>query len=329
MNKTLTMGILGCGDFLRWNEKAVTGSARVRVKSLFDPDRKRAEKYAAALGGAAVADEAAVFNDPAIDLVCLFTPPWIRRGQVERAAAAGKHILTTKPLAPTAADGAAIVKAVTGAKVRCGVLYSRSGDAWMGTVKSLLEGGRFGRLALYRQDWIHHYPQWNNWALDPKKNGGPFMDAMIHNLNAARYLMGRPVRRATFFSDRLAHPALTCADTEAMKLDFESGAALLFITWAADLAVWSTEGNNREHIEHFYLVTDAGWMLTKASKDGSPRVRATREGQEEWIDVKAYPATSFDAFAGAIATGGPNPSNLPTADDACEDLRLLETAARA
>jgi len=38
-----------------------------------------------------------------------------------------------------------------------------------------------------------------------------------------------------------------------MKLDFtENDAAHLFITWAADLALYCEEGNDREHIDLFY-----------------------------------------------------------------------------
>ncbi len=100
---------------------------------------------------------------------------------------------------------------------------------------------------------------------------------MIHNLNLSRYLMGRPVTGATFFSEKLAHPNLTCADTEALKLQFAgNGSALLFITWAADLAVFSTDGNDREHIDIFYLVTDQGWRITKEWGEGGAQIAASR-----------------------------------------------------
>lgn len=318
------LGILGCGDFLRWQAGDLTKSKGVEVVKLFDPDASRAAGYAEQLGGEAVADEEAIFSDPDIDIVCLFVPPWIRRGQVERAAAAGKHIITTKPLAPNTNDADAIVAAVAAAGVRCAVLYGRSGDSATATLKRTFDDGRFGRLALYRRDWLHHYPQWNKWALDPARNGGPFMDAMIHNLNAARHLMGRPVTKATLFSDKLAHPDLMCADTEAMKVDFdEGGAAYLFITWAADLEVMDTVGNNREHIDIYYLVTDQGWRITEGQQDGKAGFFASREGKQEFVPVEPLPATTFDRFVGAIADGAQNPGDMPTVENAAEDIRLV------
>lgn len=324
--KPWNLGIFGCGDFLRWQSADIKKSQLVTVAALYDPDRARAEHYAADLGGRAVPDGEAIFADPAIDAVCLFVPPWLRRAMFERALAAGKHILATKPLCASAADAAAMADMVRAAagKVRCGVFYSRTGDAWAEAARALFAGGEYGRLALYRQDWIHHYPTWNTWALDPEKNGGPFMDAMIHNLNCARYLMGRPLRAATWFSDRLAHPDLPCADTEMVKADFaDAGAAYLMITWAADLEVFNNDGNNRDHIDMFYMVTDRGWYVTKDRRDGRTDLRLTRDGQVVHVAAPPLPATPYDRFAAATAAGAPNPPDVPTAEMAAFDITLL------
>ena len=213
--RPMQMGILGCGDFLRWMAPGIQASQNVTVKWLFDPARERAARYAAELGGQVAKSAGEIFADPEVDIACLFVPPWLRTDLWVQAAQAGKHILATKPLAANAADCERI--AALGERTRAGVLYGRSGDGWPVALKRLLESGEIGRLALYRQDWLHHFPQWNTWALDPAKNGGPFMDAMIHNLNLARYLMGRPITAAAFFSEKLSHPGLTCADTRDLE----------------------------------------------------------------------------------------------------------------
>jgi predicted dehydrogenase len=319
-----TLGILGCGDFLRWEEDALARSEKLRVRSVYDPNRARAASWAKRLGAEAAGSEDAILGDPEIDLVGLFVPPWLREGLFLRAAAAGKHLLPTKPLGHDVAACERMRRATREHGVRCGVIYRRTGDAWFEAVKSTLEEGRFGRLALFKQDWLHHYPQWNEWALDPAKNGGPFLDAMIHNLNIARYLMGRPLTAATWFSDRHAHPDLACPDTEFLKLDFEAGgAAHLFITWAADLGVERKDGNYREHIDIFYMITDRGFRLTGEQRDGRLCLRASRDGQDEWIEPPPLPATRYDRFVEAIEKGVPNPRDLPDVDEAAEDVRLI------
>ena len=322
--KTHKMAILGCGDYLRWQADDIKATENLEVSYLFDPRKEQAEKFAAELGGQVVEDDSLIFNDPEIDIVALFVPPWIRRKLVERACAAGKHIFTTKPLASTVEECEVMVTAVEKAEVLCGLGYNRTANALIETYKTIFEDPEIGRLALYKQDWLHHYPQWNDWALDPEKNGGPFMDAMIHNQNTARYLMARPMTAATYFSDRHAHPDLKCADTEFMKLDFEdNGSAHLFITWAADLEVTSTTGNDREHIDINYMISEKGWRLTDEYGDNGQVIVASREGKKREFPVNSLPKNAYQQFVEALETGTPLPADIPNIQEALEDIKLL------
>lgn len=324
MNNPLGLGLIGCGDYLRLNLPEISGSKRVRVAALFDPDRPRAERFQVATGGEVRASAAAVIADPAVDIVVLFVPPWVRAPLVADAAQAGKAILTTKPVASDIPDCTTMLAAVQAAKVACGVIYNRTETSLVPALKRVFGSGEIGGIALYRQDWLHHYPQWNTWATDPAKNGGPFMDAMIHNLNRARYLFGRPAVRATFFRDNLAHPELRCADTESLKLDFSGGGtANLFITWAADLAVHSTAGNHREHIDLFYCITNRGWRVTVETEQGPPCIVASRLGETKRWPVAPFARTLFDEFAAHVQDGQPWPERLPSLTEAAADIQLL------
>jgi predicted dehydrogenase len=329
MSKTYQLGICGCGDFLRWNAPAIRDSKRVAVRALFDPDASRAEHYAGEVGGSVVDSADAIFDDGAIDVVLLFVPPMVRKEQMLRAARAGQHILTTKPLAPHVAECEEIRAAVEG-KVRCGVMYRRTGGGDFEAMRRLFDSGEIGKLALFKEDWLHHYPQWNDWALDPDKNGGPFMDAMVHNLNIARYLMARPAQSAIFFGEKLAHD-LPCNDTESIRVGFEGGVAELLITWAADLEVQSTEGNYREHIDLFYMITDQGWRVVPGKgESGKPAILASREGTTREFPIKPLPGSVFDRFAEALDSGGDLPSDLVSLEDATWDIRIVrESMARA
>jgi predicted dehydrogenase len=321
--KTRSIAIFGCGDFLRWQADSLKASKAVKVAALYDPDQARAQKFAEQLGGRVVANPDEVFADASIDMAALFVPPWVRKGLFLKAAAAGKHIIATKPFGSTTAECEEMSAAAAKAGIKAGIIYSRTGDPFVEGAKALLDSGRLGKLALYKQDWIHAYPQWNTWATDPEKNGGPFMDAMIHNLNAACYLMGKPILETAFFSDRLAHPALKCADTEAMIVKFfGGGVANLFITWAADLATHSREGNDREHIDLFYLVTDKGWRITKEWRAEGPCLIASREGKQEIIPCSMPAETPYDLLAAHI-DGGAYPRVLATLADATRDIALV------
>jgi len=319
-----TMAILGCGDFLRWQAESIQRSKQVKVTHLFDPDRSRAQGYAGIFDAKVAESAAAVFDDPQVDMVALFVPPWVRRDLFAQAAQTGKHIITTKPLGTNSDDCQAMMAVTQSHGIKAAVIYSRTDDAFVQTAKQLLDDGQFGRLALYRQDWLHAYPRWNSWATDPDRNGGPFMDAMIHNLNAACYLMDRPVEQATLFSEKLSHPDLKCPDTQAMMVNFQGGIAHLFITWAADLATYGTQGNDREHIDLFYMVTDQGWRLTRESRDSKACLVASREGMEQVVPVMPLPQSSYDAFAAHI-DGDAFPSVLANLSDASRDIALVRS----
>ena len=328
MMKQYTLGIIGCGDFLRTQSDALRNSVRINVRSLYDPLKDRAESFAKTLGGNVIDLPDAILHDPDIDIVGLFVPPWLRKDMIMSAAANNRHILATKPFTSEIDDCYEALGAISAAAgVQCGVIYGRAGSGLWETYKKIFDSGAIGGLALYKHDWLHHYPMWNNWATDPVRNGGPFMDAMIHNMNIAEYLMGAPATKCTFFSDRHAHPDMKCGDTEFMKLDFTSGrSAHLFITWGADLEVYSNEGNYREHIDIKYMVTDQGWRLTDGIVDGVNTISASKLGQKQTWAVERINPSLFDRFAMFLDGDAPWPSDLSTAREAAQDIRIIRTA---
>ena len=324
MSKIYNTGIIGCGDYLRLEAPALLNSKLVNVTKLFDMDASRAKAGADQFDAKPAASVDEIIDDPDIDMVCLFVPPWARKDLLIRAAAAGKHIATTKPLSPDPAECREMMDTIEGGDVRCAVRYLRTEDAAMETCKQLFDSGEIGKLALVRHDWIHAYPQWNKWAIDPARNGGPFMDAEIHNLNFARYLMGRPATHCTFFSANLAHPDLPCADTESMNVEFEGGGcANLFITWAADLKVDSREGNFREHIDVTYMVTDQGWRVTL----GEDKVLASKDGEIREFPFVSLAGTIYDRYAQCITDGTDLPSDIASIREAYEDIAIIRAGA--
>jgi predicted dehydrogenase len=322
----MNIGIIGCGDFLRVEEAALRASRKVTPRLLFDTDPARAKRWAEKLGCGTARDAGEIIDSRDIDIVGVFVPPFARKDLVVRAARAGKHIVTTKPLAPTVEECMAMVDAVEKSGKACSVQYKRSGDGLSETLKDVFESGEIGSLALYKQDSVHHYPQWNTWALDPVKNGGPFMDAVIHNLTLARYLMGRPATAATMFSDNHAQ-SLTCNDTEFLKLDFQrTGSAHLFVTWAADLAIHGTEGNFRDVFEWRVMITDQRWFVAEGKGEEAGFVVATRLDEKKRWPVRKASESTYDTLATAAEKGQPLPRSAVTIRQAAEDIRIIRQA---
>jgi len=132
----------------------------------------------------------AIIADPSLDAVALFMPPWLRADPSSprsRPASTCSRPSRSPPRRGRAPDPRRRRRIEPQGR-RALRPHRRSLRA---RGQGRARGGELGRLALYKRDWVHASPKWNAWATDPVKNGGPFMDAMIHNLNAARFLMGR------------------------------------------------------------------------------------------------------------------------------------------
>jgi predicted dehydrogenase len=320
MTKILKAGLIGCGDYLRWEIDEINNSRYFKVKSTFDLDEMKSKSIAKKINAKAVESADSIFEDEEISIVMIFTPPWARKELFRKAVDKGKHIITTKPFGSNFQDSKDLAEIVQ-AKVNCAVFYGRSGNANVEQIKRILGSGEIGKLALYKEDWLHHYPLWNDWATDPEKNGGPFMDAMVHNLNKSRYLMGSPVKKVEFISANYAQN-LKCNDTEFMKIDFENGSSSwLFITWAADLEVFDPTGNDRVHYGILHMITDKGWYITEEEMDGIPIIKAVKESEVKTWEVEPLEYTRYDSFSVNLQAGKVQEFDYR---DALKDMEIME-----
>ncbi len=315
--KVYRAGLIGCGDFTRIQTPMLLRSERVRVTAVYDPNAVAAQAAAQRFSAALAPSSDAILEDPDVDIALVFTPPFTRRALVEKAVAAGKRVITTKPLAPNLDDARAICDATNDG--RCLVIYKRTGDASVHTLKKVLDSGEVGALKLYKHDWIHHFPYWAPWAIDPTKNGGPLVDAVIHNLNTARHLANSEVVRFGYHGYRLAQ-SFGIPDTELLVLDFASGAtAHLSISWAADLAIYDRKANDRERINVNFVITDQRYLLRFETREGRPVLCATRDGQVRLYPVEAPALSLYDRYVEDVEAGRPVESS---AQEAFRDLEL-------
>ena len=99
--KPVTIALIGAGyaAFLHGNAYRNAGGTPVRLKTAVDVDLAKAEKVREEFGfEQACADYDTVLADPEIDVVDLVTPPFLHREMIEKALAAGKHVICEKPL---------------------------------------------------------------------------------------------------------------------------------------------------------------------------------------------------------------------------------------
>ena len=318
--KTYNAGLIGCGDYLRWELDKIRESKHFKVKFTFDLDEKKRAYRAKQLNALPVDSADKIFTDPDIKIVLVFTPPSARLELIREAVRHKKAIITTKPFSSSIDEGQQILD-ILGDHTSCMVQYGRTGDPAVEKLKKIFGSGEIGSLSLYKEDWFHHYPHWNTWAISDGKNNGPFMDAMIHNLNKSRYLVGDKIKSIRFISGNYSQK-LPVNDTEMLEIYFTNGAsAILFITWAADLKIFDPHGNDREHVGFLHMITDKGWYVKIVEEENKKMIVATKEDLKKSWEVETLTGTPYDEFVNRIEK---NLEIDPSPQMAFEDVIIIE-----
>jgi myo-inositol 2-dehydrogenase/D-chiro-inositol 1-dehydrogenase len=131
--------------------------------------------------------------------IIITTPEMVHLEQTRLAAAAGKHILVEKPMAPDVAQCEAMIAACTEAKVILMVVQSQRFRAVHRQAHELVREGRIGTLRQIRH-WGQQPLQYSldvvtarPFYLDPQ-GGGLYMGYTVHGFDLVRWLAGSEAR---------------------------------------------------------------------------------------------------------------------------------------
>lgn len=140
-----------------------------------------------------------VIGDPKIDALILTMETNRHADFVERAAAAGKHILLQKPMATTLADCDRIIEAVRKRGVKFGMGFQMRHDPVNQKIKELVDAGAVGKIAVVRRRHaisVLLSPSFVNgptrWHIDPVANVGMFFDDATHAADWFYWIFGQP-----------------------------------------------------------------------------------------------------------------------------------------
>ena len=123
---------------------------------------------------------AALLDDPEVDAVYVPLPNGLHRQWVERAAAAGKHVLCEKPLAPTAADAEAMGAACAKAGVALLEAYMTPFHPRARAIEMLIASGRLGALRFARAAFTGALDRPDDHRWRPELGGGSLLDVGIY-----------------------------------------------------------------------------------------------------------------------------------------------------
>src|SRR5260221_11523173 len=152
---------------------------------------RNAEKLAQLAGRHGVArtttDLARALADPADALYFDAATTNLRKPNLEKAIAAGKHVYCEKPTAESLADAVALYRLARDAGIKHGVVQDKLFLPGLVKLKKLIDGGFFGRILSVKGDfgyWVFpgddqtaQGPSWNHRKAD---GGGIILDMLCH-----------------------------------------------------------------------------------------------------------------------------------------------------
>lgn len=204
-------------------------STEAKIVGLWDDDTERKDQRAA--GFAIPAYETLDGLLEASDAVVICSENVKHRALTEAAAAAGKHVISEKPLAPDADDAKAMVDACAKAGVRLYTAFPCRFSPSFWQLKSAVENGDLGEVLAARCTNQGMCP--GGWFIDTKlSGGGAVMDHTVHVTDLLRALLNDEAKEVYCeASNGFAHSDYD--DAGISTITFESGVyASLDASWS-------------------------------------------------------------------------------------------------
>jgi predicted dehydrogenase len=199
MTRPLKAGVIGVGLAGGPHIEAITRTGMAEVAAIAAASVDSAQRSAERHGVPRVhPDWQALVDDATIDVVHNCTPNHLH-GEVGRAVlAAGKHLITEKPLAATLDDATALMRAAGESPALSALCHNYRHFAMVAEAREVIMAGAIGEVfhvhGVYLQDWLADAGV-RNWRLNPGESGTSitFADIGTHWCDLAMHLFDRRI----------------------------------------------------------------------------------------------------------------------------------------
>ncbi len=229
--KKLGIGIAGCGRVAPYHINAINNIPQCKLAAICDVAEEKAKK--AAEQGNNHGNGIAVYNDydkflkdKNIDVVSICTPHGVHAEMAVKAARAGKHVITEKPMAMNLKDADRMIEECEKNKVKLFVIKQNRYNPPIIRLKEAADKGRFGKIVLINTTvrWTRpqEYFDADEWRGTKAMDGGVIMNQASHHIDLVQWIGGE-VEKVFAYGGTLTHK-LEVEDTAVAVLKFKSGA---------------------------------------------------------------------------------------------------------
>jgi predicted dehydrogenase len=276
-----------------------------------------------------------------------------RGATLEKAIAAGKHIYTEKPVAPTVADGLALLRATRERGLKAAAVEDKINLPGFQKLKTLAERGFFGRVTGFRLDfgwWVfdgaERESQRPSWNYRKSGGGGLTLDMVPHWRYVVEGILG-PIRKVvctatTALPDRVdeeGKPYTADVDDTSMTLaELESGATgAILCSWATrvrrdDLVTLQVDGTGGSALAGLHRCWTQSGKETPTIRRFNPDVDVGADYRADWKEFTGSGAyanpyrVGWEQFLRHLVTGAPLVSDLAAG---IRDVQLAQACYRS
>ncbi len=226
-NQEIRVGVVGGGAIVKMSHlPSIARTEGVRAVAIADPAQERVDALAAEHGAVAYTDYRTMLEQAELDAVLVALPNHLHLDVVERAAAAGLHVFTEKPVAHNLEDAVAIKAATDAAGVVTQTGFNQRYREPVRLARQGIDAGVVGEVLSFRSVYSEShalYPAASKYRYNLEQSGGAsILDLAIHRIDQARYLVGEIVEVcATVDHVTIPHSA---DDNVFLLLRFANGA---------------------------------------------------------------------------------------------------------
>lgn len=226
VDRPIRFALVGCGRISANHIEALRQHAgRAELVAVCDNRPEALQSAVERTGAKGFASLDALLSSCDADLIVLATPSGLHPRQAMRAAAAGRHVLSEKPMATKWDEGMQMVRACRDAGVKLFVVKQNRLNPTLQRLKAAVDGGRFGRIFMANvnvfwtrpQSYYDEAPWRGRWDLD----GGAFLNQASHYVDMVDWLIG-PVDSVHAYTATLARD-IEAEDSGVMSLRLRSG----------------------------------------------------------------------------------------------------------
>ena len=256
-----------------------------------------------------------IASNPDIDVIYIVLPTGLHSTYAIKAAETGKHVWCEKPMARTAEECAAMIKACERNKVTLAIGYRMQHEPNTQTVISYSRSKPFGQIQHILSEAGYREGRKNHWKQKKAMGGGAMYDMGVYALQGARYTMGvEPV--AVTASHATTRPEIyhEVDETTTFQLEFPGGAI--------------AEGKTSfgASLNHLRATCESGWYELKPMQSYSGVQGRTSDGTLLNKTIDNQQARQMDDDALSIIHQKPM---LVPGEEGMRDIAIVEAIYRS